>query len=115
MASHYIQFTTADGQIILVEADVTEVASPAGVVKAGIGDKIKETIAEARDSLDGAMRRAVSCNAQAIIEAVQSLPMAPTEIEISFGLKVTAELGNIAVGKAGSDINYQVKLAWKRS
>lgn len=115
MASHYVQFTTADGQTMLVEADVTDVTPPPGVVKAGIGDKLKETIATARDSLDQAMRRAVSCNAQAIIEAVQSLPRPPTEIEITFGLKVTGEAGNIAVGKVGSDINYQVRLAWKHA
>jgi len=111
MASHYVQFETASGQTLLVEADVAEVVPPTGVVKAGVGDKIRETIAAARD---GAMRRAVSANAQAIIEAVQDLPRPPSEIEICFGLKVTGEAGNIAVGKAGSDINYQVKLVWKR-
>ncbi|WP_341676978.1 CU044_2847 family protein [Niveibacterium sp. SC-1] len=115
MASHYIRFDTADGQTLLVEAEVEELASPGGVVKAGVGDKIRETIAAARDSLDGAMRRAVSGNARAIIEAVQDLPRPPSEIEISFGLKVTGEAGNIAVGKAGSDVNYQVKLVWKQT
>ena len=114
MATHYVQFETADGQTLLVEASVADVAPPSGVVKAGIGEKIQETIAAARDTLDGAMRRAVACNAQAIIEAVQSLPRPPSEVEISFGLKVTGEAGNIAVGKIGSDINYQVKLAWRR-
>jgi Trypsin-co-occurring domain 1 len=114
VAARYIEFATADGESVLVESDITEVAPPTGVVKAGIGDKVKETIAVARESLDGAMRRAISSNAQAIIDAVQSIERTPTDVEICFGLKVTGEVGNIAVGKAGSDINYQVKLAWQQ-
>lgn len=114
MSARYIEFATAGGQSVLVEADLTEVAPPPGVVKAGIGEKVKETIAVARESLDGAMHRAVCSNAQAIINAVTALERPPTDIEISFGLKVIGEVGNIAVGKAGSDINYQVKLAWRQ-
>jgi hypothetical protein len=99
---------------VLVETDVTEVTSSAGVVKAGIGDKIKETVAAAEECLDVAIRRAVRNNAQAIIDAIQSLPARPTEVEISFGLKATGEMGNIAVGKAGGEVNFQVKLCWKQ-
>lgn len=115
MAAHYIQFNTADGQTVLVEADVAEVTPPRGVVKAGIADKIRETVAAAEDSLDNAMRRVVCYNAQAITEAVQSLPSRPTDMQISFGLKVTGEVGNIAVGKAGGEVNYQIKLTWKQT
>jgi hypothetical protein len=34
-------------------------------------------------------------------------------LEISFSLKATGELGNVAVGKAGGEANYNVKLVWK--
>jgi hypothetical protein len=111
--AHYIEFKTANGDSVLVEADITEVTPPPGVVKAGLGDKVKETIAAAQDTLEDAMGRAIGHNVQSIIEAVQSLPKSPTEIEITFGLKATGEIGNVAVGKAGGEVNYTVKLAWK--
>jgi hypothetical protein len=34
-------------------------------------------------------------------------------MEISFGLKATGEAGNVAIGKAGSEANFTVKLVWK--
>ena len=111
--AHYIQFKTADGESVLVETEVAEVTVQPGIVKAGLGDKIQEAVATAQDTLEDAMRRAIRHNAQAIIEAVQSLPRRPTEVEITFGLKATGEIGNVAVGKAGGEVNYTIKLAWK--
>lgn len=111
--AHYIAFKTAGGDTVLVEAEVAEVTPPPGVVKAGIGDKVKETVAEAQETLEEAMGRAIRHNVQAVIDAVDGLPRRPTEVEITFGLKATGEVGNVAVGKAGGEVNYTVKLAWK--
>jgi hypothetical protein len=55
----------------------------------------------------------VRYNAQALIQAVQSLPTPPTEVEITFGIKATGEVGNVAVAKAGGESNYTIKLVWK--
>jgi Trypsin-co-occurring domain 1 len=46
---------------------------------------------------------------------VSRLARAPTEVEVTFGLKATGEVGNIAIAKAGAEANIEVRLKWMRS
>lgn len=47
-------------------------------------------------------------------ETVDSLDCRPDDIEVTFGIKLTAEAGAI-ISKVGGEAALQVKLAWKRS
>jgi Trypsin-co-occurring domain 1 len=38
---------------------------------------------------------------------------APTELEVSFGIKLSAETG-IIVAKGSAEVNFDVKLVWKK-
>ena len=38
----------------------------------------------------------------------------PESMEITFALKATGELGNVAVAKGTGEANYTVTLTWKR-
>ncbi len=98
----YIQFTTdtENGETILVEVDKEEVSPPQGLVKAGIKEKLKDTVAIAQKAFSEAVKSAIRLNVQTFIEAVNALPDPPTEVEITFGLKATGEAGNIAIGKS---------------
>lgn len=109
----YIQFTTEDNKTILVEVDEEEISSKKGTVKVGLKENLQGTVAMAQSSFSTAIKSAIKYNAQGFIEAVHSLPKPPSEVEITFGLKVTAEVGNVAVGKINGDTNYAVKLVWK--
>ena len=115
--TRYIQFATgdADGSTVLVEVDQQEVVPPPGLVKAGIKEKLEGTVAMAQSTFATAIKGAIQHNVQAFIEAVHSLPEPPTEVEITFGLKATGEVGNVAIGKTGGEVNYTVKLAWKQA
>lgn len=108
----YIQFTTVSGHTILVEADLDEVKTSQGVVKVGLKDKIKDAVGVAEETFDEAVKRIVHDNATALLHAVGELPERPDEIEISFGLKATGEIGNFAVAKAGGEASYSIKLVW---
>jgi hypothetical protein len=48
--SNYIQYTTEDGAIILVEAAVEPDEDQSGVVRAGLKEKAGETVAQAKAS-----------------------------------------------------------------
>lgn len=114
----YIQFEAGDeaGGVILVEVDDEEVpSSEEGVVKVGIRDVLHNTVAVAQNTFSAAIKNAIHHNVQGLIEAIHSLPEPPTEVEINFGLKITGEAGNVAVGKAGGEVNYAVKLSWKQN
>jgi hypothetical protein len=110
--AQYIQFVTADGSTILVEVTEEETYQP-GVVKAGLGEKVQEAVVEAKATFEDGME-VIHRVARAFIKKIRSLTDPPDEVEITFGLKATGELGNFAVAKAGAEANYEVTLTWKR-
>jgi len=109
----YIQFTTEDGTTILVEAAAEADAYRSGVVRAGLKDKAGETIAQAKASFEEGLE-VIRHNARAFIKKVRDLPDPPDEMEVTFGLKATGEVGNFAVAKVGTEASYTVNLTWKR-
>jgi Trypsin-co-occurring domain 1 len=113
--ARYIEFTDADDGKVLVEVEQEEVSPPAGVEKAGLLSRRKpsEAVADAAATFDDAVKRAVRSNVLAVSNAVTSLPKAPTEVELVFGLKATGELGNIAIARVGTEANLSIKLTWK--
>jgi hypothetical protein len=96
---------------ILVEVDEREVM--AGVSKAGIKEAAGSAIAEAKMLFENAVGMAIGVNVRAFQHALEKLPTPPTDAEISFGLKVTGEVGNVVISKIAGEANYSVKLVWK--
>lgn len=113
---NYIRFDSEDGDGIpvLIEVEETEVdTDEGGTSKVGIREWATNSVAIAQQPFKLAMRAVIKQNVQGMIDAVRVLPDPPSEIEVTFGLKATGEAGNIAVGKAGAEANYNVKLTWK--
>lgn len=108
----YIEFKTEDGAIILVEATEEETYQP-GVVKAGVKEKAQEAVVQAEATFERGLDL-VRYNAQAFIGRLRGLSDPPDEVEMTFGLKATGEIGNFAVAKAGAEANYSIKLTWRR-
>lgn len=110
----YIAFANPDGTRTLVEVEAEEAAvAPGAPVRAGLADKVSDAVRVAASSLQDALAAAIRINAQALHKGVQEISPPPTEVEITFSLKATGELGNVAIGKTGGEANYSVKLAWK--
>jgi len=103
---HLVEFPLEDGTTILVEVDDSETGS---VVRSGrVGDvvsKSQKTFEEAMDKVKPA--------ASAIIAKIRSLHDAPDEVEVEFGLKMSADAGAF-VASAGVEANYKVTLKWKK-
>jgi hypothetical protein len=110
----YIQFTSSDDGTFLVEVEEGEVSSAKGVQKAGLREMAGKTVAVAKTSFEDAVQQIIRYNAQVFLQSVRGLPILPNEAEITFGLKVTAEIGNVAVAKAGGESNYTIRLTWRR-
>lgn len=110
----YIAFDNPDGTRTLVEVEEEEAAiAPGTPVRAGLANRVGDALRVATSSLQEALAAAIRTNAQALHRGVQEISPPPTEVEITFTLKATGELGNVAVGKAGGEANYGVKLVWK--
>lgn len=114
--SRYIQFTDQDGSTLLVETDEAEVYSEEGTVKAGLNEEVGKAITAAQTSFEQAVDHMIQYNAKAFLQAIRNLSQqdSPESLEVTFGLKVTGEVGNAAIAKGTGEANYTVKLTWKR-
>jgi hypothetical protein len=116
----YIEFETEEHRTVLVEVEEQEVKSRGGVSKAGlkeVKDWVQTHIARANTKLDEAVQNAVKENVRPFVNTARDLAKetAAVEMEVTFGLVMTGEVGNVAVGKAGAQSNYTVTLKWTQS
>lgn len=118
MAS-YLRFSSGEAADVLVEVDGAGDLPVAGEQNAGLGqwarNQAGEAVAVAQSGFEQAVRQAVCVNVRAFLAAAEALEEPPAEMEITFGLKATGEVGNLAVGKVAGECNYRVKLIWRRS
>lgn len=114
--AYYIKYQTADGGVVLVEVEgeAPDAAPQGSIMKVSrVGEAVQDAVQEVQTKFEDALH-AVHHNAQTIIGKVKGLSDPPDEIEVTFGLKATGELGNFAVAKASAEANYAVKMTWKR-
>jgi hypothetical protein len=112
--SSYIQVPLDDGTSVLVEVTEEELSADGGVKKAGLRDMVNKQVAEAQTSLNEAFQHMLSANVHAFIQAVQRVPTMPIEAEMTFGLKFTGQAGNVVIAQAGGEVNYTIRLLWRR-
>ncbi|MGB0384159.1 MAG: CU044_2847 family protein [Ardenticatenaceae bacterium] len=129
MAS-YLEFATESGERFLVEVDgplpeellagddgagnEPEFDLDDGEVQVSAGAAARRAMGVARNTFDDALS-IVKSNATAFIGQIKQLPDPPDEVEISFGLKGTCELGgSFVVAKAGAEASYTVTLTWNK-
>lgn len=101
----YVEYSLEDGTRVLVHAPDDLAASVP--VKAAAGG---EQVIKAQKSFDDALESALN-SAEGMLKKFKSLNA--EEIELTFGLETTGELGNFAIGKVGLSANYEVTLKWK--
>ena len=63
------------------------------------------------EAIDSAMSTIYS-TATHINNTIEALKIKPSQVEVNFGIKVTAESGAI-IAKAGGEANFSVKLTWE--
>lgn len=102
----YIKYQMEDGTTILVETTESKVG---GVAPAG-RDKIGNIIVSVNQKFEDAF---LSVKKSAAVLRQQLEELRADEVEVTFGLKATGELGNFAIGQIGVEANYMVKLKWQ--
>jgi hypothetical protein len=100
-----VEFPLEDGGTMLVEIDETESGS---LVRASLSEKI----VKAQQTLEKSLEN-VKPAARYIIQQVRQIPDAPDEVQITFGLKLSADAGAV-LASAGAEANYTVTLKWTR-
>ena len=111
--SKYVEFPLEGGGAILIESPDEPSKAPPGLVPATRGESLKEMAEQARQSFDASVEN-VRKSADLLVNKLRALSDPPDEMEVSFSLKASGELGNIAIGKAGAEANYTVTLRWRK-
>jgi hypothetical protein len=101
----YIEYDLGDGATILIEAPEEE---EGGIVKAS-RDKGEVAKKKAKKGFVDALED-VRAQAKLLLKEIEELHV--NEAEIKFGINTVGELGNMAIGKVGVGVNYEVTLKW---
>jgi hypothetical protein len=102
----YIEYDLGNGATILIEAPESE---KRGIVQASRGIEIAK--AKAQKSFSEALKD-VRAQARLLLKEIEELNV--NEAEIKFGINTVGEVGNLAIGKIGVGVNYEVTLKWAR-
>lgn len=107
---HLIEFPLQDGTTIIIEVEslesesgMIEAASPGEIVK-----KAKQTFENSLEKIQPAL--------VSVVEKIRNLNFSqnPNEIEIQFGLRLTATSGAV-IAVAGAEANFEVRLKWSQT
>jgi hypothetical protein len=100
-----VQFPVERGGTAFVEVDRDELGVAVRASASGT--------AVASASFEGALRQ-IGPAANAIIREVRDLDGAPEEVEIRFGIRLSAEMGAV-ISKNRSESHFEVRVVWRRS
>lgn len=103
----YIEYDLGEGATILIEAPED---SNNGIVKASRADG-EIVKSRAKINFSDALKD-VKTQAKLLLDEIEDLHI--NEAEIKFGINTVGELGNMAIGKIGVGVNYEVTLKWAK-
>jgi Trypsin-co-occurring domain 1 len=111
--SRLVEFPLEAGGSVVVEVEEFRAEGDA-VVRRGLGSSTRptEVVSRASETLESAFGR-IQPMASAMVMRLRGLVEAPDEIEIEFGVQLSAEIGAIVAHTAG-EANFRVRLHWKR-
>jgi hypothetical protein len=105
-----VEFPLEDGGTVVVEVDEPLAGDGAGQVTRGLGPR--EVTTRAGETFEAAFAR-VEPAARAIVDKLRQLADSPDEIQVEFGVTLSAQAGAIVAHAAG-EANFRVTLSWKR-
>lgn len=99
-----VRYTSTKGSL-LVEVDEPQTMGLQRISADDLGDKITDASESFEEAIDSVLE-----HAKQVLDSLEKL--LPSEAEIEFGIKLTAQAGAI-LAKAGGEANFSVKLTWK--
>ena len=105
-----VEFPLQDGGSVLVEV---EDDSAPGEVTRGWGDSNRRVVEQAQQNFEQAVGR-VQPAIQGLLLQLKALVEPPEEIQVEFGLQLSAEVGAFVAG-ASTTGNFKVSMTWRRT
>ena len=113
LPARYVEFPLDDGGSILIETPDQQEKVQSGFVKGAQNDGGRDVAVPATRSFDASVEN-VRKAAELLVNKLRAISSPPDEMTVSFGLKASGDLGNLAIGKVGGEANYAVTLKWKK-
>jgi len=107
MDKEIAQFSLEDGTKFLVEVDEPESAA---VERVAINTG--KMVLQATQSFEEAIEIVKPLASVLITKLREGLTTPASEVEVKFGLKLSAEVGAI-IASVGGDVNFEITLKWK--
>lgn len=101
----YIEYQIDENSSILIEAP--DDSEGLAQVSREIGELSK---LKAKKNFSEAIKD-IRLQAKLLLKEIEELHV--EEAEVKFGINTVGELGNMAIGKVGMGVNYEVTLKWK--
>ncbi len=98
-----VEFPLEEGGSILVQIDEPDTG---GTIRAGRD----ETIEKAKDTFEDALNRVLPA-AKSVVEKLQSMASRPDEIEVNFGITLSAKAGAFVASTGGRARSAPVRLS----
>jgi hypothetical protein len=108
-----VEFPLEGGGTVVIDVDEPDGHPSREAVRGDItrGFGRQEIITRTEETFEAAFAR-VQPAATAALGSLRTLPDRPQEIEIEFGIQITAEIGAI-VAHTAAEANFRVTLRWK--
>ncbi len=104
------KFLLSDGSSIVAEVDEDQ-SEPHRTMRGG--DSPAAVIVKANETFEGALDK-VRDAAEAMVSRLCSLTKPPDEMEVEFGVKLSAEAGAV-IAKAATEANFTISLKWTKA
>ena len=105
--SELVEYELDDGTRVLIEVEERDTGP---VTRGGRGGDL---VKRADGTLEQALRRIGPVTAAAFAQ-LRDMAEPPDEIDIEFGVKLSADVGAI-IARTGGEANFKISLRWRRS
>ena len=107
-----VEFLSENGEPIMVEVEDLELAGGGGTTRRGLSPS--GVVDRAQTSFEDALERAQPM-ASGLVSKLRSIADSPDEVQVEFGLSLSAQAGAVLVAGASAGANYKVTLKWNRT
>jgi hypothetical protein len=112
MEKELAQFKLEDGTAFFVEVDQPPVTRGGGVRRVA-APRINRTVYEASQTLEEALDQVKPVISKVAERLKSGLTTPANEVEVTFGLKLSAEAG-VIFSSVGGEVTFEVKLKWEK-
>jgi len=103
----FIEYELSEGGTILVELAQSDTGE---LIKVSQGAPEIAKV-KAKKSFADALKE-IKLQSSILLKEIEDLHV--DEAEVKFGVTTVGELGNMAIGKIGAGVNYEITLKWKK-